>query len=404
MKCTPLVPGTRCGGWVIAAATITVVLTLFHVKSADAACTLSGPTTWTLGSSGSWSVNGNWTPATFPNSSGTNVCIVDGVSTVTLSASVSTASLQLAAGNALDIAIGNSLSVSGPAIVNAGTITLNGGGATNTIVQIGNSLSLSGGGVVNMSIAGGGGSAFLRGSGVTLTNTDNTIQGAGFIGDSGALGFVNQATVDANASGLALNLNAGNGDVTNTGLLEASSGGTLQLFNTINNAGGNITVADSTSTVLLNGATVQGGTLNNSAGGVFETNPGGAATLDNVTISAGSTYTASTGSTTTLLDGLTNRGTLQVNGGGATNAIVQIGNSLSLSGGGVMNMSIAGGGGSAFLRGSGVTLTNTNNIIEGAGFIGDSGALAFVNGSAGTLLANASGQSLTVGGGGGAVT
>src|SRR5215469_4511236 len=275
MKCTPLVPGTCRGGWVIAAAVITVVLTLLHVESADAACTLSSPTTWTLGSSGSWTVNGNWTPATFPNSSGTNVCIVDGVSTVTLSASVSTASLQLASGNALDIAIGNSLSVSGPAIVNAGTITLNGGGATNAIVQIGNSLSLSGGGVVNMSIAGGGGSAFLRGSGVTLTNTDNIIEGAGFIGDSGALAFVNQATVDANASGLALNLNAGNGGITNTGLLKASSGGTLQLFNTINNAGGNITVADSTSTVLLNGATVKGGTLNNThTGGTFETFPG----------------------------------------------------------------------------------------------------------------------------------
>src|SRR5215472_9842596 len=229
MKCTPLGPGTRCGGWVIAAATITVVLTLFHVESADAACTLSSPTTWTLGSSGSWTVNGNWTPATFPNSSGTNVCIVDGVSTVTLSASVSTASLQLASGNALDIAIGNSLSVSGPAIVNAGTITLNGGGATNAIVQIGNSLSLSGGGVVNMSIAGGGGSAFLRGSGVTLTNTDNTIEGAGFIGDSGALAFVNGSagTLLANASGQSLTVGGGGGAVTNNGTFAASNGGTL---------------------------------------------------------------------------------------------------------------------------------------------------------------------------------
>src|SRR5215469_14793880 len=104
MKCTPLVPGTCRGGWVIAAATITVVLTLFDVESADAQCTLTSPTTWALGMSGSWTVDGNWTPATFPNSSGTNVCIVDGDSTVTLSARVSTDSLQLASGNAHAIA------------------------------------------------------------------------------------------------------------------------------------------------------------------------------------------------------------------------------------------------------------------------------------------------------------
>ena len=53
-----------------------------------------------------------------------------------------------------------------------------------------------------------------------------------------------------------------------------------------------------------------------------------------------------------LLDGLTNKGTLQVNGGGGSNTILQIGNNLTLSGGGTVNMSVASGGGNAFLRGS----------------------------------------------------
>ena len=140
-------------------------------------------------------------------------------------------------------------------LTNKGTVQVDGGGGANTILQIGNSLSLSGGGTVNLSVASGGGNAFLRGSGVTLTNVDNTIQGAGNIGDSGALALVNQAKVDANATGQTLAVNGGNGGITNTGLLEATNGGTLQLLNTVNNAGGNITTGDATSTVQLNGAT-----------------------------------------------------------------------------------------------------------------------------------------------------
>ena len=78
----------------------------------------------------------------------------------------------------------------------------------------------------------------MRGSGFTLTNTNDTIQGAGNIGDSGALTIVNKATIDANSSGQDLNLNGGNGGVTNTKTLEATAGGVLQLFNTITNTGG----------------------------------------------------------------------------------------------------------------------------------------------------------------------
>jgi hypothetical protein len=129
---------------------------------------------------------------------------------------------------------------------------------------------------------------------------------------------------------------------------------------------------------------------------------GSTATLDNVTISSGSTYTGAAGTTTTLLDGLTNKGTVQVDGGGGANTILQIGNSLSLSGGGTVNLSVASGGGNAFLRGSGVTLTNVDNTIQGAGNIGDSGALALVNQA--KVDANATGQTLGIGGGGGSIT
>ena len=58
-------------------------------------------------------------------------------------------------------------------------------------------VTLSGGGTVTMTTSSG--TAYLRGSGVTLTNDNNTIQGAGNIGDSGALTIDNEGTIDANS-------------------------------------------------------------------------------------------------------------------------------------------------------------------------------------------------------------
>ena len=127
------------------------------------------------------------------------------------------------------------------AIVNDGTFAIN-GASGNSIVNLGSDVTLSGGGAVTMA-SGASGSAFLRGRSLTLTNTNNTIQGAGLIGDNGELAIVNQATIDANSSGQDLNLNQGGGGVTNTGTLEATGGGVLQLFNTITNTGGAITAS-----------------------------------------------------------------------------------------------------------------------------------------------------------------
>ena len=106
---------------------------------------------------------------------------------------------------------------------------INGGGGTNTLFQLGSDLTLSGGGVVQMNVAGGGGNAFLRGSGVTLTNAGDTIQGAGFIGDSGALAVVNgsSGTLLANVSGGTLNVNAAGGSFLNNGTVMVASGATM---------------------------------------------------------------------------------------------------------------------------------------------------------------------------------
>src|SRR5216683_2043569 len=176
----------------------------FAADPAQAQCTLTSPTTWNIAGNGTWSTNGDWNPAVFPNSSSTNVCITNGTSTVTLDTNASVADLQLASGNTLSTNLGTQLSVFGTQILNAGQIMVNGGAATNTFLNIANNVALSGGGTLTLSTAAGSGAAFIQQSGgnFTLTNVDNTIEGTGLIGNGG-LTVVNESggTINANLSG-----------------------------------------------------------------------------------------------------------------------------------------------------------------------------------------------------------
>jgi hypothetical protein len=102
-------------------------------------------------------------------------------------------------------------------------------------------------GVVKMTSATGGGAAFFEGGGETLTNAGDVIEGTGTLGN-GSLAVINGGTIDATSSAgtEALILNA-SGGITNAngataGLMEATSGGTLEIDGiTVNNASGAIT-------------------------------------------------------------------------------------------------------------------------------------------------------------------
>ena len=283
---------------------------------------------------------------------------------------------------------------------------MNGGGGANALLLADSAnVTLQGGGTVTLSTACGGGNAYIQQAvgGVTLTNVDNTIQGAGIIGNGG-LTLVNKATINANSSGQALTLNGGGG-ITNTGLLEATSGGFLQISGTtVNNAGGSVTANAGGTVQLLGSAMIQGGTLNNNGGtlgnryrerGLF----GREHRCSAITIKG--TYTSDLNTDTYLLGTINNNNSFQLNGGGGSNTIVLADSSnVMLQGGGTVTMSIAGGGGSALIEQAvgGVTLTNVDNTIQGAGVIGN-GGLTLVNEA--TINANSSGQALTLNGSGG---
>jgi hypothetical protein len=191
-------------------------------------------------------------------------------------------------------------------ITNQGNIQLN-AVANSAILGLEGNTTLQGGGTVTLSTTGAGSSFILQEvGGSTLTNSNNTIQGAGIIGDGG-LSLLNQAggTILANVSGQTLALN-GSGTTTNNGTFQANSGATLTVSNLSNLAasiltGGTYNVFSGTmqlpgnittnaATILLDGSKAA---LNNSLGSnalaAFATN----AAAGNFTIQNGANLTTS---------------------------------------------------------------------------------------------------------------
>ncbi len=288
-------------------------------------------------------------------------------------------------------------------INNKNNFQVNGGSAANAIIIIDNNVTLQGGGTVTLSTASGGGAAYIEQAvgGLTLTNVNNLIQGSGVIGNNG-MSLVNHATVNANVSGQALILEGMSNTLTNTGILEASNGGILQINGvTVNNAGGGTITANAGTSVQLFGSTViQGGVLTNN-GSFFGTPINSVAYLDGSTgagaITINGNYTNDVNADTHFLGTINNKNNFQVNGGSGANAIMIIDNNVTLQGGGTVTLSTASGGGAAVLEQSvgGLTLTNVNNLIQGAGVIGNNG-MSLVNHA--TVNANVSGQALILDG------
>ena len=260
-------------------------------------------------------------------------------------------------------------------ITNTGTIQVNSTAAATSQLLMSGTVTLTGGGKVTLSDQPRN---FVSG---TLVNQNNTISGAGSMG-GGTLtnGGVINAT-SANHNRLIL-FNASN-LVINTGILEASSGGTLQIQNNVTNTGGVIYAvagagASAGGAVLLSSVTVSGGTLKT----------GGSGSTTGTMISTNSTF-----------NGVANAGTLQVadntntflegtiNNTGRIQALSTLGNALRTRG----NVTLAGTGSVSMSKktviyGSAATdiLTNQNTIF-GAGNIGND-FMGLIN--KGTILAN----------------
>jgi hypothetical protein len=231
------------------------------------------------------------------------------------------------------VANGKTLEITG-AVDNTGTIALNasGGGADLIVVS---TATLTGSGKVMLS-NNAGNVIVSNGAPATLTNANNTISGAGTIGDS-HLTLNNQGTIAANDS-LALVVSTGSNTIANSGTLEATSSGGLDIDSNVSNSKtieavginakvviestvtntttGLVLASGSGAQVDLDNATIAGGTLQTSgSNALIETVSGSTDVLDGGDIRSGSTVEVNS-NTTLMLDGtVDNSGTILVNGG-----------------------------------------------------------------------------------------
>lgn len=176
-----------------------------------------------IGTTGVWSDGTQWDNGV--PSPGENIVIGTASANSTDDFGLAIGSLTLAnAADSLNIADGVALNVSGT-IANQGSINLTSAGS-NTYLQITGNISLTGSGKVTLGSAGPNYIVGASGLGPEVLTSSNTIQGVGNIGN-GAMGLVNSGTVMANSSAASLFINVSSANFSNTGTLQAISGGNL---------------------------------------------------------------------------------------------------------------------------------------------------------------------------------
>ena len=300
---------------------------------------------------------------------------------------------------------GSALSLKGT-INNTGVFSLTSYNAAQLIAAA--NTTLSGGGAVTLNDGSYGLSNQIYGAtgATTLTNVDNVISGAGQLG-AGQLTFVNDAAgvVNANGASHQLVINTGSAAVNNSGLIEATgAAGLLITGTTITNTATGVVKAVG-SHIDLTSATIAGGTLIASGGDYFQT-------LDHGSVLDGSTATlnnqativiANSGTALSLKGAINNTGVFSITSYNASQLIIAT--NTTLTGGGAVTLNEGAYAGSNQVYGAtgATTLTNTNNVISGAGQLG-AGQLIVVNSAAGVIDATGASHALVINTGSVAVT
>ncbi|HTC52227.1 MAG TPA: hypothetical protein VK700_09850, partial [Steroidobacteraceae bacterium] len=214
----------------------------------------SGVVGWAAPVSGNWNTAGNWNPKVVPGSAVQAVIAVAGTYTVTSSQANTVGSLNLSNSNAT-LAITNSSTFTindQPASTNAGTIAVGdgstldlaaGGFANSGTIALGSlthatglgisgSVTLSGGGQITLANADS--SVLGVAAGASLTNANDTISGAGTVGNAN-LTLTNGGTIQA--SGGALTVNTGTNTINNNGVMETGAGATMVVASAVSGTG-----------------------------------------------------------------------------------------------------------------------------------------------------------------------
>jgi hypothetical protein len=222
-------------------------------------------------------------------------------------------------------------------------------------------------------------------AGLSLTNVDNLIAGQGAIQGGGTL--INQTKGVINASISNEILFATN--IRNTGMLEASSLGILEIDGRVDNHGGGIINTDTGHISLSDGADIIGGTLGSSSTSTPLISVDGTVVFDgskssvptNTLLNTKGAIQVSAGSNLDLQGTIRNLGTWDVQ-----TATININGTVTLQGLGRVELTdsrVEGAGATA-------TLANVNDTIEGRGTIGGGGLK--LNNEVGGIIKAQSGQ------------
>ena len=316
----------------------------------------------------------------------------------------------------LEIANGNGLGLDGT-INNLGDITALNPGNQFTDLVIDGATRLEGEGTITLAGPNTNFSRITGGGDGVLTNVDNTIQGAGRVGN-GSVRIINESggTITGNdADGtLSLDVSAASASI-NRGLITSSDSGALSFTSGgFDNSDGRIEAGEDGTVTVGGTATVNGGLFNAANGGTIKIS--GSGSISNALLQSSGTGNYQVDSGRGSLVDSTNQSSITVSGGagleldGTINNLGDItalnpGNQFTdlvidgatrLEGEGTITLA---GPNTNFSRitgaGDGV-LTNVGNTIQGAGQVGN-GLVQITNEAGGTIDANASDQSLTLG-------
>jgi hypothetical protein len=381
--------------------------------------------TW-LGGTNNWNTAGNWSGGIVPNNGADtyNVFIDNSALTnsrVSLDTAVTINNLTVTTGDSLRFLDAQSITLAGGAasgsITNNGTITLESVGNGTGLLLPGTDGSLLGSGTLAMMT---NSANQIRGVSTCterlLNGPNHTIAGAGNIG-ANCMTLSNQGTISANISGatLTVDLNEGAPGAVNTGTMQASNGGILQLYTgTFTNTGGTIqaltgsrvaldggvtivggrTIAQAGSTVDVTSATLTGGVSTVQLGGSLRVGPSGVLTLSNAGVTNAGVFEVNDNSAVYLAGALTNTGSIFLKSAGNGTYLLLPGVDGSLLGNGTLTLMTNSAN---IVRGNNTCterlLNGPSHTIAGAGQIGQN-CLTLSN--QGTISANISGATLTV--------
>jgi len=233
---------------------------LVMVSGANAALVTA---TWIGPGDGNWSESAKWSRVGVPNNGGGNTyqVVIDsgGAYSVVLNQNATIDTLTIGADDSLSFSNDRDLAITVGPITNEGLVTMNSTG-NSTELLVGANMTMTGSG--EWALGDHAANVFRNNFGIIsrLTNgPDHTISGAGQIGIN-TMFFTNNGLVDANQpTAMQFDLQESQTNV-NSGIMQASLGGTLNLFNsgTFDNTGGVIQALNGSVVNLINTGIVGG--------------------------------------------------------------------------------------------------------------------------------------------------